>query len=303
MDDFGIRALTVVNAVATYGSFRGAAHELDMSPSSVSHMVANLEDKLGIRLFLRNTRSVVLTEAGETFLAKIRPALQDITEAVNDINQLKDHPTGLIRINASSWAADRILPFILEFMNKYPNVKFDLVTEGRLVDIVSEGFDAGLRLASLVPQDMIALPLGIDEALIVVGSPDYFKRYGIPKTPGDLVSHSCIQARLPSGAMMRWELTKGSGETWIKTTGQLSVGTTQLAVKAAVAGAGLAFVEAREAEPFLNNGSLTQVLEEWTPPFEGHALYYPRPRLSSAAFRAFVAFCRAKVAAKSNLKF
>ncbi|MCU0188685.1 LysR substrate-binding domain-containing protein, partial [Citrobacter freundii] len=162
-----------------------------------------------------------------------RPALQDITDAVNGVNQLKDHPSGLIRLNASTWAADRILPFILEFMDKYPDVKVDLVTEGRLVDIVGEGFDAGLRLASLVPQDMIALPLGIDEALIVVGSQGYFKKFGIPKTPGDLVAHSCIQARLPSGALMRWELTKGSGETWIKTTGQLTVGTTQLAVKAA----------------------------------------------------------------------
>ncbi|MDN7425391.1 LysR substrate-binding domain-containing protein [Burkholderia sp. AU45388] len=228
--------------------------------------------------------------------------MKEITEAVEGVHQLRDHPAGLIRLNASTWAADRILPFVLEFMEQYPDVRIDLVTEGRLVDIVGEGFDAGLRLASLVPEDMIALPLEIDEALVIVGSPDYLKKYGTPKTPGDLVNHACIQARLPSGSLMRWELAKGSGETWIKTTGRLTIGTTQLAAKAAAGGAGLAFVEAREAESFLGNGSLVRVLEKWTPPFEGHALYYPRQRLPSAAFRAFADFCRSKVSASAGHK-
>lgn len=299
MEDFGLRTLKVVSAVAAHGSFRGAAHELDMSPSSVSHMVAGLETRLGIRLFLRNTRSVSLTEAGDTFLAKVRPALKDITEAVEGVHQLRDHPAGLIRLNASTWAADRILPFVLEFMEKYPEVRIDLVTEGRLVDIVGEGFDAGLRLASLVPEDMIALPLQIDEALVIVGSPGYLRKFGTPRTPGDLLAHSCIQARLPSGTPMRWEMTKGAGQTLVKTTGRLIVGTTQLAARAAAGGAGLAYVEAREAEPFINAGSLVQVLPAWTPPFEGHALYYPRQRLPSAAFRAFADFCRARVAASA----
>lgn len=299
MDDFGIRTLTVVSTVAAHCSFRGAAQALDMSASSVSHMVANLEAKLGIRLFLRNTRSVSLTPAGEAFLAKVRPALKDITDAVEGAGQLRDHPAGLIRINASTWAADRLLPFVLAFMEQYPQVSVDLTTEGRLIDIVGEGFDAGVRLVSIVPEDMIALPLNIDEALVVVGSPRYLKQFGTPKTPGDLLGHSCIQARLPSGRIMRWEFSNGPDQSWIKTRGKLITGNTQLAARAAAGGAGLAYVEALEAQAYLDNASVVRVLEKWTPPFEGHALYYPRQRLPSAAFRAFVDFCRRKIAPRA----
>jgi len=293
MEDFGLRTLTVISAVATHRSFRGAANSLEISPSSVSHIVANVEKRLGIRLFHRNTRSVSLTEAGATFLERVRPALIEITDAIEGVHHLRDSPAGLIRLNASTWAADRVLPIILNFMADYPQVSIDLVTEGRLIDIVADGFDAGLRLESVVPQDMVAIALGIDEALIIVASPAYILEHGTPLTPGDLLTHECIRARLPSGVVMRWDMGK-RGETLVDVTGRLIVGTTDLALKAAARGMGIAYAEAREASSFLACGELVQLLAEWTPAFPGHALYYPRQRLSSATFRAFVDYFKAQ---------
>ncbi|WP_226583614.1 LysR substrate-binding domain-containing protein [Acuticoccus sediminis] len=293
MEDLGLKALTVVSTVAAHRSFRAAARDLDMSPSSVSHLIANLEKRLGIRLLARSTRSVSLTEAGQAFLARVRPALAEITEAIEGVHELRDRPAGLVRINASTWGADRLLPVIAGFLADYPEVRIDLVTDGRLVDIIAEGFDAGLRLKSIVPQDMVALPLGIEEALVIVGAPAYVEARGMPRTPGDLLGHECIRARLPSGAMMRWDLGKGGRIPDVEVDGRLTLGTTELAAKAAAAGLGLAYVERREAEPFLIDGRLVQILPDWTPPFEGEALYYPRQRHPSAAFRAFVDYVKA----------
>lgn len=292
MDDLSIRALSVTASVASHRSFRAAAQELEMSPSSVSHIVANLERRLGIRLFLRNTRSVSLTEAGEAFLGRVRPALSEITQAIEGVNDLRDHPVGLVRLNGTTWGADRILPIVMGFMREFPDVRVDLVTEGRLIDIIAEGFDAGLRQESVVPQDMIAIPVGILERLLIVASPDYLATRGTPQTPGDLLAHECIRARLPSGTIMRWELGKGGAVPEIEVAGRLIVGTTDLAAKAAAAGAGLAYVEQREAQTFIDRGELVQVLAEWTPPYDSEALYYPPQRLSSAAFRAFVGYFR-----------
>jgi DNA-binding transcriptional LysR family regulator len=293
MDDLGLKSLQVISSVAAHRSFRGAAKELGMSPSSVSHIVASTERRLGVSLFLRNTRSVSSTEAGEAFLLRVRPALAEITDAVEGVHQLRDRPSGLIRLNASTWAADRILPLVLEFIELYPEVRVDLVTDGRLIDLIAEGFDAGLRLASVVPQEMISLPLGIDEALFIVATPDYLKKNGTPTTPGDLLLHDCIRGRLPSGVIMRWSMGQGSEQAVVEVSGRLTLGTTELAARAAAAGAGLAYVEAREAQPFIATGQLVRVLEDWTKPFEGMALYYPRQRLPTATFRAFIEFYKA----------
>ena len=302
MEDLGLKTLIVVNTVAMHRSFRAAARELNMSPSSVSHLIANLERRLGIRLLSRSTRSVSLTEAGEAFLSRVRPALAEITEAIEGVHELRDRPAGLIRLNASTWGADRLLPIIAGFMGEYPDVRIDLVTEGRLVDIVAEGFDAGLRLRSITPQDMIALSLGIEEALVIVGAPAYLDARGTPRTAGDLLAHECIRARLPSGAIMGWELGADGRTPEVAVRGRLILGTTALAAKAAAAGLGLAYVERREAEPLLADGRLVQVLVDWTPPFEGEALYYPRQRHPSAAFRAFIDYVKAWKAARQAEK-
>lgn len=292
VNTFGLHEFTAVNAVAIHRSFRSAAASLEVSPSSLSHIVASVERRLGIRLFQRNTRNVSLTEAGEAFLSRMRPALREMTDAIDSVNQFRDKPTGQLRLNSSAWAADRVLPIILDFMHEYPDVKVDVVADGRLIDIVAEGFDAGLRLAEAVPQDMIALPLGGDEALIIVAAPAYLKKHGKPKAPADLLAHDCICARLPSGSMMRWEVQKAGEQSWVNVSGRLILGTAELTLKAAVAGAGIAYVLARDAEPLVKAGKLVQLLADWTPPFAGICLYYPRQHLPTATFRAFVDFLK-----------
>lgn len=207
-----------------------------------------------------------------------------------------------IRLNASTWAAERMVPVVVAFMRANPDVRVDLTTDGRLIDIVADGFDAGVRLQTIVPQDMVALPFGSEEALTLVASPAYLAERGTPATPGDLLAHECILARLPSGAVMRWILSKTAGETIVEVTGRLIVGTTALAAKAAANGAGIAYVEAGEAQSFIERGELVPLLSEWTKPFPGHALYYPRQRLPSAAFRAFIDFFKARAGAEAAQK-
>lgn len=295
MADLALTELTALGTVATHRSFRAAAAELGLSPSSLSHMVASLERRLGVRLFNRTTRSVAVTEAGEQFLARIQPALREIAEAVEAVNRFRDTPAGLLRLNSSEGGSARILPVVLDFMAANPEMRVDLVTEGRMIDIVAAGFDAGIRLAEAVPQDMVSVPLGIDEAMIVVGTPGYLEARGIPQAPADLFGHDCIRARLPSGAILRWEFERQGEEIRIDPTGRLTIGSPELSQQAAVAGAGLAFVSARTAAADLESGRLRQVLADWTPPFPGLCLYYPRQRLPSAGLRAFIAhFQRAR---------
>lgn len=176
MKDFALSELRIVNAVAVHRSFRAGARDQEIAPSTASHVVASVEKRLGIRIFYRNTRSVALTEAGEKFLERMRPALIDMGVAIDGVNDFRDTPSGTIRINASAWAADRVFPVILGFLQRYPDVELDLVSEGRLVDIVAEGFDAGLRLKEVVPLDMVAVPFGEDEAFVLVAAPAYSRR-------------------------------------------------------------------------------------------------------------------------------
>jgi DNA-binding transcriptional LysR family regulator len=288
MTGLTLNELTALSAVAGHRSFRAAAAELGMSPSSLSHAVASTERQLGLRLFNRTTRSVSVTEAGEQFLARIQPALREIADAVETVNRFRDTPAGLLRLNTSEGGAERILPTVLDFMAAYPDMRVDLVSEGRMVDIVAAGFDAGLRLAEAVPQDMISLSLGIDEAMIVVGAPSYIKGRGAPQAPADLFGHDCIRARLPSGAILRWEFERQGEEIRIDPPARLTLGSPELSLQAARAGAGLAFVTERSALADLASGRLVQVLAEWTPPFAGLCLYYPRQRLPSAGLRAFI---------------
>ncbi len=286
--DLALNELNGLMAVASHRSFRAAAAELGVSPSSLSHAVASMERRLGVRLFNRTTRSVSLTEAGEGFLARIQPALREIADAVETVNRFRDTPAGLLRLNASEAAAERAIPIIVSFMEAYPDMRIDLVSEGRMIDIVAGGFDAGLRHAEAVPQDMVSLPLGIEEARIVVGTPDYFVAHGIPRAPADLFGHECVNARMPSGAIRHWEFEHDGEEIRIDPPGRLMLGSPGLTLRAARAGAGVAFVSARSAAEDIELGRLVQVLAEWTPPFPGVCLYHPRQRLPSAGLRAFI---------------
>jgi DNA-binding transcriptional LysR family regulator len=289
----GLVELNAVVAVASHRSFRAAATELGMSPSALSHAIAALEQRMGVRLFNRTTRSVSLTEAGEQFLAKVRPALREIAEAIDATNVFRDSPAGTLRLNMSEGAARQILtPIVLEFMRRYPQMQVDLVTQGRLVDIVAEGFDAGIRLAEAVPQDMIAIPCGPEQRYAVVGSPAYFDSRTRPKTPGDLVAHECIRGRLPSGAMLKWEFEKRGEQMVVDVKGPLTLDHYELWIDAALEGAGLAYVNEWSVSHEISSGRLIRVLEDWNQPFPGLSLYYPGHRHVPAGLRAFIGIIR-----------
>ncbi|MCG5238590.1 LysR substrate-binding domain-containing protein [Azospirillum doebereinerae] len=285
----GLIELNAVAAVAAHRNFRAAAVELGMSPSALSHAVAALERRLGVRLFNRTTRSVSLSEAGEQFLARIRPALQDIALAMDEANESRATPAGTLRINTSEGAARQILtPLVLEFLRRFPDMRVDLVTEGRLVDIVAEGFDAGIRLAESVPLDMVAVPCGPPQRFVVVGSPAYLEGWARPSAPDDLQAHACIRRRLPSGALHRWEFARHGEEAAVDVQGALTLDSHTLMIEAALAGAGLAYVADWFVAADVAAGRLVRLLEDWTPAFPGLCLYFPRGRLVPAGLRAFI---------------
>lgn len=276
-------------AVATHRSFRAAAAELGMSPSALSHAIASLEQRMGVRLFHRTTRSVALSEAGEQFLARVRPALRDISDAVESVNRFRDTPAGTLRINLSLGAARMVLtPLVLRFLGRYPEMHIDLVSDDRMVDIVAEGFDAGIRQIEAVPQDMIAIPCTRELCFAVVGSPAYFEGRTLPKTPGDLMSHTCIRARLPGGTPYRWEFEKHGERVNVEVAGPLTLNQWDLMVEAALQGVGLAYASEWTVADHIAAGRLVRVLDDWTPPFPGLALYYPGHRHVPAGLRAFV---------------
>ncbi len=280
--------LRAISTVADAGSFRGAAKLLQISVSSLSHQVANVEKRVGIRLFNRTTRSVSLTEAGEALLLRVRPALNEIDAALEAVDHLRATPSGVLRLNTSEGGAERVLPLILDFLSVYTDMKVDLVTEGRLVDIVAEGFDAGLRLQDVVPKDMICVPLGQTEAFVLVASPAYLGVRGSPTSPGDLLHHECIRARLPSGSLVSWELARNGEVVTPDVKGRLTAGSTDLSVLAARQHAGIAYVSLRSVQEDIDCGRLIQLLAEWTLPYPGLALFYPSRKLPSAGLRAFI---------------
>lgn len=288
MSGMSLADLRAVSVLARTGSFRGTAKELEVSVSSLSHQVANVEKRLGIRLFNRTTRSVSVTEAGEALLERVRPALSEIDAALEAVDRLRVTPSGTIRLNTSEGGAERVLPLVLDFLRSYPDIRVDLVTDGRLVDIVAEGFDAGLRLHEIVPKDMISVPLGQIESFVLVASPDYLQGKGIPTSPGDLLHHECIRARLPSGTLVTWELEKNGEAIAVDVKGRLIAGSTELSLQAARQHAGIAYVSLRSVRDDIDRGDLVQLLPDWTPPYPGIALFYPSRRLPSAALRAFI---------------
>lgn len=285
--------LDAVLSIARHGSFRAAALELGMSTTALSNAIAKLEQRLGIRLFNRTTRSVSLTDAGTTFVQRIGPAVTDIRDAMLAAQSLQEIPTGTLRINAFASAAREVLaPLILTFLQRHPQVHVDLVTEGRLVDIVAAGFDMGLRPVDLVPSDMVALPLGLPRSHAVVASPEFLRTHGKPIVPADLYRFRCIRARLPNNALLRWRFEKDGSTVQIDVQGSLTLDEPSLVRIAAQEGMGLGYIMEADVRDDLSAGRLVRVLEDWTPPLAPLALYYPGRKNPPAAFSAFIQAAR-----------
>lgn len=281
--------LTALAAIVSHRSFRKAADELGLSPSTLSHMMRTLEAGLGVRLLHRTTRSVSPTEAGTQFVARLGPVLHDLEGALAEVAAFQGRLTGTIRINASWPAAQLLLRLVIPtFLQRHPEMALDLVSEGRLVDIVAEGFDAGVRLGEALPQDMISVRFGGDIRFIAVASPAYLDGREPPRTPDDLRHHSCIRVRLPSGRPYRWEFERHGQEMAVEVSGPITLDHPGLMVEAAAAGLGIGFVADHLAQPLIARGALVSVLDCWCPPIPGLFLYYPGHRHVPAGLRAFI---------------
>lgn len=280
-------------AVAAHRSFRKAADELGLSASSLSHVMRTLERNLGVRLLNRTTRSVAPTEAGERLLLRLGPALRDLQGALDEVVSFGELPRGMLRINASETAARLLLrAAVPTFLGRYPDMSLDLVTEGRLVDIVAGGFDAGVRLGEALPMDMIAVHFGGDVRFLAVASPTYLSLHGTPGVPEDLLLHRCIRNRLPSGKLYRWEFEKHGRQVTMDVPGALTLDHIELMTETAADGLGIAYVPELSAQPYLDDGRLMAVLSDWCPSIPGLFLYYPGRRHVPVALRAFVEVLR-----------
>jgi len=249
-----------------------------------------LEERLGVRLLTRTTRSVAPTEAGEKLLATVGPHLEGIESGLAAVSELRDKPAGTIRLTAVDHAAETVLwPALARFLAEYPDVQVDLVVDNTLRDIVSERFDAGIRMGERVARDMIAVRIGPEIRMAAVATPSYFERHAKPKLPQDLAHHSCINMRFATlGNVYAWEFEKGSREVNVRVEGQLTVNDIAVIRKAALNGLGIAFIPEDLVERDIAAGELVRVLDDWTPPFPGYYLYYPSRRQQSPAFALLV---------------
>jgi len=285
--------LEAVLAIVRCGSFRAAALDLGMSTTAISNAVGKLERELAVRLFNRTTRSVSLTHAGRIFVAQIQPALEDIRKAMNTARSHQETPSGTLRINAFATAAREIMaPLVLNYLQRYPQVHLDLVTEGRLVDVVAAGFDLGVRSADLVPSDAIAIPLGQMRRMAVTASPAFFESRAIPRVPQELLNHPCVRVRLPNGALFRWRFEKGGEELQLDVDGPITLDEASLSRIAVMNGLGIGYFMEADVREDIAAGRLVRILEDWTPPLAPLCLYYSNRRNSSAAFQAFIALAR-----------
>jgi DNA-binding transcriptional LysR family regulator len=277
-------------AVARERSFTRAAAHLGVSASALSQTIRGLEERLGMRLLTRTTRSVALTDAGERLIATVGPHLEGIETGLAALSDLRDKPAGRIRITAVDHAAETILwPALSKFLSDYPDVHVELTVDNTLRDIVSERFDAGIRMGERVARDMIAVRIGPDIRMAAVATAAYFASRGKPKTPRDLAAHNCINLRMPTlGGVYAWEFEKKSREIAVRVEGQLTVNDIAVIKQAALNGMGIAFMPEDIAQPHIDAGELVRVLADWTPPFSGYHLYYPSRRQQSPAFTALV---------------
>jgi DNA-binding transcriptional LysR family regulator len=282
--------------VAEEQSFTRAAVKLSTSQSALSHTIRRLETNLGIRLLTRTTRKVAPTEAGERLQKTLGPALEDIAGELSSVREMRDKPAGTIRITASEHATTTVLwPALEKFLPNYPDIHVELSRDSGLTDIVEQRFDAGVRLGESLAKDMVAVRIGPDLRMVVVGSPAYLARRSKPRKPQDLADHDCINLRLAtSGALYAWELQKGRREMKVRVDGPLVFNSFPMIVRAAAAGFGLAFVMEDQIVDHVADGRLVTVLDDWCTPFPGYHLYYPSRRQPMAAFALLVAALRHK---------
>jgi DNA-binding transcriptional LysR family regulator len=282
--------LEVLLAVAREGSFTRAAAKLGVSQSALSQTVRALEERIGLRLLDRTTRSVSPTAAGARLLESVGPRIEEIRVEIAALGALRDTPSGSVRITADDYAARSTLwPKLVGILARYPDITIEIIIDYGLTDIVAERYDAGVRLGEVVAKDMIAVPIGPEQRMIVVGSPSYIAAAGIPHAPQELVEHRCINLRLPTrGGLYAWEFEKDGREVNVRVDGQCIFNGLGLMVDAALAGFGFTFVPQGEVEPHMARGALVPVLEDWCPSYPGYHLFYPSRRQPSAAFTAII---------------
>jgi len=277
-------------AVARERSFTRAGKKLGISQSALSHTVRGLEERLGLRLLTRTTRSVSPTEAGDRLLMSVGSRFEEIEAELEALSELRDKPAGTIRITATENAVDAILlPKLAKFLPQYPDIKVEIVVDYGLTDIVAQRYDAGVRSGEQVAKDMIAVRIGPDMRMAVVSAPSYFEKRSVPKKPQDLTEHNCINLRLPvHGGLYAWEFEKGKRELRVRVEGQLVLNATSQMLGAALAGLGLAYVPEDMVQAHIAEGRLKRVLEDWCEPYSGYHLYYPSRRKPSQAFALLV---------------
>ncbi len=277
-------------AVARERSFRRAAASLGVSPSALSHAMRGLEERLGLQLLTRTTRNVAPTEAGERLLRTVAPHLDGIEEALTSLAELREKPTGTLRLVAGDHAAETILwPAVAKLQHDYPDITVEIDIDNGLTDIVAGQYHAGVRLGERVDKDMVAVRISRDLSMAVVGAPAYFAEHPKPRLPKDLTAHACINMRLPTfGGFYVWEFEKDGKETKVRVDGPLAFNSSRLLVEAALAGRGLAFTLEDRVRAHLKSGSLIRVLRDWCPPFDGYYLYYPSRRQPTPAFSLLV---------------
>ena len=282
--------------VARERSFTKAAAQLGVSQSALSHTIRALEARLGLRLLTRTTRSVSSTDAGERLLNVVGPHFEGIELELERLSEMRVAPAGTIRITAAQHATDTVIwPKLAGFAKRYPDINVEIAIQYGLVDLAAERFDAGVRLGEQVAKDMVAVRIGPDFRMAVVATPDYFEARPVPKTPQNLTVHNCINLRLPTyGGVYAWEFERNRREIDVRVEGQLVFNTSSIILRAVLAGLGVAYLPEDTVEPFLENGRLKRVLEDWCAPFPGYHLYYPSRRHASSAFSLLVDALRYK---------
>ena len=289
MNGSELAELATFLAVARYRSFSKAAVERGVASSAVSHSIRSLEERVGVRLFHRTTRSVSLTDAGERFLAELQPAFGQIGKALDTLNDFRGSPFGTLRLNVSASIGTFVLREVMgPLIKQNPGLHLDVVATDRLVDIVAEGFDAGVRFGERLSQDMVAVRIKPRLRFVVVGSPEYFQGRSLPQTPADLRNHACVRFRFPSGAIYNWQFERGGQEIDVEVDGPVTLDDQELMIDAALQGCGLAYVWEGRVREHIASGRLVQCLDEWCVVDENLFLYYPSRRYVSAGLRALI---------------